>query len=1257
MSPEQASLNNLDIDTRSDVYSLGVLLYELLTGTTPVDKRSLGKAALLEVLRIVREVEAPRPSAKLSTIDTLPNVAANRGTEPARLSRLMKGELDWLVMKALEKDRTRRYETANALSGDIQRYLADEVVEARPPSVGYRLRKFARRHKGKVLAVSLLLLALVGGLVGTMLGLFEAWRQEKIAREETGKKEKALRAEAERVKERDKANDDLNKANDQLTHRLGVSAMVLANAAYDSRDYRLAAERLDQVPEKQRGWEWRYLKRQLHGGVFTLQGHTGPVTSVAFSPDGTRIVTGVARHNAPFEAKVWNARTGMLLFDLKGRSGNIPGLNGIAATSVAFSPDSKRIVTASGDRMARAWDATTGALQFEITEPAADGHVNCAEFSPDGTQFATTYSAGGAGIVRLSDARTGKALLEWRADKSGITRVAFSPDGSRIFTAGQAVKVWETQSGKLLQDAKGTIGSYNSLALSPDGKRIVAGRDDGTAKVIDARTGAVLLELRGRTRVANWAQLSTTGVLSVAFSPDGTRIVTGGTTGRGDGVASVWDARTGAELLELKGHTGFVMSASFSPDGERIITGSTDGTAKVWDARTGTPRLELEGTEGEEVGAAFSPDGTWIVTGRGLWDAHTGVPRFTLKGLKEHVRTVAVSKDGTRIITGGGGPDQLGHATVWDARTGQALVELKGLEQPVNSMAFSPDGTRIVTGEARETNAPGGAKEWDARTGALLRDLTPTPEKRCLVGAKGESVAFSPDGTRIAIGAYRNDPNIGNRVKVVDARTAATLVELIGHTDAVNCVAFSGDGKRIVTGGLDNIIKVWDAQREGPALLDLKGHTGHVNSVAFSPDGTRIVSGSGDRTVRVWDAKTGVTLLELKGHTGAVTSVSFSADGARLLTAGGANAGKPGEVFVWDAPIPRLEAERTTDEEEIAYRRLHTQPSPSRYRSGYLAARAAKDDFAAAFYLNLIPPDERKELIARADADALTAMSRLAFEYWNAGRLEEVVSLRIEVLNVNKAKLGPEAPATIEAASLLANVYRRMGQFEKAIPLWEDVWKYRKAKFGQESAEALNGMWVLGEAYKNVGRLPEAIALLEDAAAKAPHAVVTRNLLDAYTLAGEHAKVIARCRKELAAIPKSVPENWWQQADLLAWLGRAHLAQKQWSEAEPHFRECVALREKNRPDDWTTFDAQSMLGGALLGQKRYAEAEPLLLKGHEGLKQWETALEPREALRLLEALDRLIELSTATNRPDEAKKWQAERARYPQGNTKAPEKK
>lgn len=209
MSPEQAKLNQLDVDTRTDIYSLGVLLYELLTGGTPFERKRLHAAALDEMLRIIREEEPPRPSTRLSSSSTLPSIAAQRHTEPRKLTTLVRGELDWIVMKALEKDRSRRYQTANAVAMDLQRYLTDEPVLACPPSATYRFRKFARRNKTALLAAVLVSVALVVGTVVSTWQAIRATRAERLA-------ESALAAEAD---ERRTAESQRNEAEIQRAHR------------------------------------------------------------------------------------------------------------------------------------------------------------------------------------------------------------------------------------------------------------------------------------------------------------------------------------------------------------------------------------------------------------------------------------------------------------------------------------------------------------------------------------------------------------------------------------------------------------------------------------------------------------------------------------------------------------------------------------------------------------------------------------------------------------------------------------------------------------------------------------------------------------------------------------------------------------------------------------------------------------------------------------------------------------------------------
>jgi WD40 repeat protein/serine/threonine protein kinase len=952
MSPEQAEMSVLDIDTRSDIYSLGVLLYELLTGSTPLEKKRFASAAYDEIRRLIREDEPPKPSHRLSTCNTLPSVAASRRTEPAKLSRMLRGELDWVVMKALEKDRTRRYETANGLARDIQRYLNDEVVEARPPSAAYRVSKFLRRHKGQAIAASLVLLALLAGIAGTTWGLIAAKHQEQvaleqelIARQAAEEKEQARRAEAERVIERDGALlkeaervKERDAALDNANHQLDNSNFLLAVAAYDNHDVSLARLRLDRIQAKHRGWEWHYLRRQSMGGIFTLYGHTGVVWGVAFSPDGTRIATGSIDQTA----KVWDARTGTLQLELRGHTGGVPG--------VAFSPDGTRIVT-SFDQTVKVWDARTGAPLLELK--GHTGAVNSVAFSPDGTRIVT---GSWDKTAKVWDARTGSPQLDLKEHKHWVLSVAFSPDGTRIVTgsADTTAKVWDARTGTAQLELSCAPYGVTSVAFSPDGTRIVTGGGafvDGTAKVWDARTGAPLRELKGHRSM----------VYGVAFSPDGTRIV----TSSADATANVWDARSGTLLRELKGHTATVWGVAFSPDGTRVVSGSADATVKVWDARTGMPQLELTGHTGRLSSVAFSSDGTRIVTGSAdatakVWDARTGTPRLELEGHTAAVWGVAFSPDGTRLVTGS--DDQT--AKLWDARSGTPQLELKGHTGKVWGVAFSPDGTRIVTGSWDHT-----ARVWDARTGAPQLEL-----KGHTAGVPG--VAFSPDGTRLVTGSD------DGTAKVWDAQTGAPLLELTGHTAAVWGVAFSPDGTRIVTGSWDFTAKVWNA-RTGAPQLDLKGHRSVVRGVAFSPDGTRLVTGGADGAASVWDAQTGTPLLELKGHTGSVNSVAFSQDGTRVVT-GSAD----GTAKVWDVPAgPQLEGDQPLTAEERDYRLLHTRPNLWRYREGYEAARAAQDDFAARFFFNLLPPPEqqtvqaqdvaRQEIIqAQATADREIAAGR-----------------------------------------------------------------------------------------------------------------------------------------------------------------------------------------------------------------------------------------------------------------------------------------
>ncbi len=723
-------------------------------------------------------------------------------------------ELNAVILKACASDPQLRYQTSEEFHADLA--LLQSGKSVRWKRVVERRLDFARKTLAVVGVIAVLATA----------GYF-------FQRQQTRAVERNLYAANMNLAQR-----DWDKANPgRLSQLLGES---------------------EAYPDK--GFEWYYWQRQLHLDLKTIRGHVGEITSVAYSPDGQRILTGSADQTA----RVWDVATGQPLLLIQG--------HGQEVTSAAYSSDGQRIVTASLDGTARIWDASTGKPVLDLA--GHTGSVFAAAFSHDVKQIVTaSKSTNGSQALTVAvwDASSGAKLrvLEEKSLGHGLSAVAFSRDGQRIaaIIGRWAVKIWETSSGRELL-VPTPYSEFFSLAFSPDGKRLLTG--SGRVAVWDASSGEQLLLLQGGNE---------RGQIQVAYSPDGKKLVTAGRDQR----AILWDATTGKELFRLTGHRGTIGSVAFSPDSQSIATASADGTVKIWDANQARNPRTLPNLTKQVSMLAISPDGKRVATT--MWDKTvritdlaTGRELLVLTGHPDGVNCVAFSHDGKRIATGNGwkGPKGKDRAKIWDASTGQELLALNGS----GLVAFSPDSQRICTSSGMRA-----ATIWNASTGSKLVELN--GHSQWVHGA-----AFSPDGKRIVTSSE------DWTVKLWDAASGRELLTIQrpkhGNQN-ISRVTFSPDGQRIALADNDPTPRIWDAST-GRESLVLSGHIDPAVCISWSPDGRRILTSGYDRSAKVWDALTGRELLTLEGHALTVAASAFSPNGRSIVTAG-----FDGLTKIWEA--------------------------------------------------------------------------------------------------------------------------------------------------------------------------------------------------------------------------------------------------------------------------------------------------------------------------------------------------------------------
>ncbi|PWU22024.1 MAG: hypothetical protein C5B50_00255 [Verrucomicrobia bacterium] len=942
MSPEQVEFGGRDVDTRTDIYSLGVILYELLAGHPPFDPKELAAAGLDEMRRIIREVDPPRPS---TTITRNLNPARLPSTRPVARERLaaIKGDLDWIVMKCLAKDRTRRYETANGLAMDLRRHLDHEPVVARPPNPVYHLQKIVRRHSllfGAAGVVTLVLVAAV--IISAQLALRARHAEQAQARmrqlAETSNAESRERlirryvAEGNRLLEEARPATALSWLVEALQLETGDpqreadERLRIAQALVGAPELRLHLAQGKSVNAIALSPDGSHAATGSDDGSIRLSDLNNnraivrklimpsDVRRVAFSPDGARVVAVTAAG----QARLWNAASGEALSPLlvaddfsEQSVADVRYLRPAAS----FSADGKFVLLAWGSKFAQLRDSSTGSLLRQFSHSDVVYH---AAFSSDGRYVVTSSKDGTARVWATASGTSAGPRLE---HAGSVEWAQFSLDSTKLLTVRDRhyVQLWDWREGRKIAPEIPRRANLSHASLSLDGSNILTTASSGYAHVYDAASSRLMYEFQEQG-----------GILDAAISPDGRHLA----TACEDGNAWIWDGAEATSHPMLLPHGSRIEQIAFSANGRYLAVAGRGGQARMWDLfppqrgvrrlpgndvawvefdQSGRRALVLSTgpksslrvydtstcglvctaklSPGEATQARFSPDGSRVLTfGTGrtarVFDADLGKEVFTLAH-PHSLHDALWSPDGKLIVTAASAAG----AVVWSAATGQ-IAKTYSASNSVIAIALSPDGSRLAIGEANNTVRISDTARLvgdDVRSPLSGTQVPRGPLTSSPARASGQirQLAFSPDGKRFGICSTHDTEGI---VEIRDAASGALISPPLVHRDFVRAFDFSPDGRWIATACDDHAARVWDVISGGPVSPWLL-HDYEAREVVFSHDSARIATQARRGAARLWNASTGepITTPLIYSRNVGTGRISYSPDGRRLLIASGGN--------------------------------------------------------------------------------------------------------------------------------------------------------------------------------------------------------------------------------------------------------------------------------------------------------------------------------------------------------------------------------